>query len=121
MSIAYRKHHQSLDCWKLSMELVREVYALTRSFPSDERFGLTSQLRRAACSVPSNIAEGAARETDKEFIRTLYIARGSLAEIETQVEIAVMLGYLQDSARVSDLLRKVSQTLNGYMKYIRSR
>lgn len=103
------------------MQLVKEVYALTRAFPSDERFALTQQIRRAACSVPSNIAEGAARETDKELHRALYIARGSLAELETQLKISFMLGYMNDIAEISSLIQKVSQTLNGYMRYVRAR
>jgi len=73
------------------MEIVMDVYKLTESFPSDEKFGLTSQMRRCAVSIPSNIAEGAARNTHKEFINYLHIAQGSLAELDTQMEISLRL------------------------------
>jgi four helix bundle protein len=76
--------HKDLDVWKKSMNLVVLIYDITSKFPSDERFGLTSQMRRAAVSIPSNIAEGAARKGDKEFIQFLMIALGSLSELETQ-------------------------------------
>ncbi|MFC2102504.1 four helix bundle protein [Bacteroidota bacterium] len=89
--------HEDLDLWQLSMTFVTEIYSLTDSFPVSERYGLTSQLRRAAVSVPSNIAEGCAHQTTKELIRYLYIALGSIAEIETQLEIAKRLGYFTNS------------------------
>ena len=94
------KTHRDLAAWKMAMDLVRQVYLLTSSFPDDERYGLTQQTRRSAVSVPSNIAEGAARETKKEFIRYLYIARGSLSELQTQLEIArqLKLGVLPEEA-----------------------
>jgi four helix bundle protein len=76
--------HKDLDVWKKSMALVVLIYDITSKFSSDERFGLTSQMRRAAVSIPSNIAEGAARKGDKEFIQFLMIALGSLSELETQ-------------------------------------
>ena len=74
------KTHKDLDAWKESMSLVEEVYKLTESFPKEEIFGLTSQMRRAATSIPSNIAEGAARNSEKEFIQFLHVSLGSLAE-----------------------------------------
>jgi len=80
--------YKELIAWRKAMDLVVEVYRVTRSFPGDELYGLTSQLRRAAVSVPSNIAEGQARYSRREFCHFLTIARGSLAEIETQVRIA---------------------------------
>src|SRR5262245_33076304 len=88
------RRHTKLDVWQDAMRLVVQVYDATRQFPADERYGLTNQMRRAAISIPSNIAEGAARETDNEFLRFLFIARGSLAELETQLMIAAKLGYL---------------------------
>jgi four helix bundle protein len=99
------------------MALVRVVYLVTQSFPADEQFGLSSQLRRAAVSVPSNIAEGAARRSKREFAQFLSVARGSLAEVETQVLIARDLGYLvQDEdilAAVSGLLRSISAPMKS--------
>ena len=82
-------NHKDLDVWKKSMDLVELIYGLTSQFPSDERFGLVSQMRRAAVSIPSNISEGAARKGDKELIQFLMIAIGSLSELETQYLLSV--------------------------------
>ena len=78
------KTHKDLDAWKGAMDLVETIYKFTLSFPSDEIFGLTSQIKRAAVSIPSNRAEGAGRKSDKEFIQFLHIALGTLSEVETQ-------------------------------------
>ncbi len=86
--------HKNLDVWKLAMECVSDIYRITRAFPIDERFGLTDQLRRASVSIPSNIAEGSSRNTKKEFVNFLYMAQGSLSEIDTQLEIALKLEYI---------------------------
>src|SRR5271170_2026601 len=86
--------YKDLIAWRKAMELVTDIYRATRAFPRDELYGLTNQLRRAAVSVPSNIAEGQARFSQKEFHHFLSIARGSLAEIETQLFLAKELGYL---------------------------
>ncbi|MCB9082604.1 MAG: four helix bundle protein, partial [Lewinellaceae bacterium] len=96
-------NHKDLDAWKISMELVQWIYEVTRDFPNQELYGLTNQLRRSAVSIPSNIAEGAARNSDKDFLRFLYIALGSLAEVETQLIIAINLGYLNEQAEQIDL------------------
>ncbi len=79
------KTHKDLDAWKRAMDLVEIIYKSSHSFPSGEVYGLTAQVRRAVVSIPSNIAEGAGRKGDKEFIQFLYIALGSLAEVETQM------------------------------------
>ena len=81
-------NYQDLDCWKLSLDLVFEVYNLTSQFPANEKFNLVSQINRSAVSLPSNIAEGSARQSDKEMIQFLYVALGSAAELETQLIIA---------------------------------
>ena len=88
------KGHRDLLIWQEAMNLAKDVYARTGSFPREEMYGLTSQMRRAAVSVPSNIAEGAGRSSDKEFRQFLMIARGSLSELETQVILAQELGFL---------------------------
>src|SRR5690554_2721254 len=88
--------HKDLEVWKLAMRFVSLIYKATNSFPSSEIYGLTNQLRRSAVSIPSNIAEGAARQTDKEFVQFLYIARGSLMEVDTQLLIAVELKFLEE-------------------------
>ncbi len=86
--------YKDLDVWKRGVELARVVYGITAAFPESEKFGLVSQMRRAAVSVPSNIAEGQARRTPGDFLRFLNIARGSLAELETQMTIASDLGFV---------------------------
>jgi four helix bundle protein len=86
--------HEKLDVWNKSIELVIAVYKATERFPKDERFGLTSQIRRAAVSIPANIAEGAARDSQKEFAHFLSNAQGSATELETEWLIAHKLGYL---------------------------
>ena len=88
------KCYRDLIVWQRSMILVEEIYAMSKSFPKDELYGLTSQLRRSAISIPSNIAEGEGRKSENEFKRFLYIAKGSLCELETQVIIAEKLNYL---------------------------
>ncbi len=95
------------------MTLVRAVYDVTREFPKEETYGLVSQLRRSAVSIPSNLAEGAGRDGRKEFVRFLSIARGSLSEMETQLLIAVDLGYLSQDHGVFQLLERVSRLLTG--------
>ncbi len=95
------------------MTLVRAVYDVTRDFPREEIYGLVSQLRRSAVSIPSNLAEGAGRDGRKEFIRFLSIARGSLSEMETQLLIAADLGYLSRDHGVFQLLERVSRLLTG--------
>jgi four helix bundle protein len=94
------------------MTLVSHIYELTMVFPNDEKFGLTSQLRRAAVSVPSNIAEGSGRGSDKDFCRFLYLARGSLTEIETQLLIAQQLGYCVINNDIDELMQQVFAMLN---------
>jgi four helix bundle protein len=102
-----------LQIWQRSMELAEAVYAGTTSFPADERFGLTNQMRRAAVSVPSNIAEGHARQSRSDYIRLLRIARGSLAELETQTELATRLGYLTESNVLRSLTRECAAMLHA--------
>lgn len=90
------KSYQDLQVWQKAMDLVETIYRATSSFPKEEIYGLTSQLRRAAVSIPSNIAEGSSRRSTQEFIRYINIASGSLAEVETQMAIAFRLGLLQE-------------------------
>lgn len=113
--------HKDLDVWKKGMELVEKVYAMSRSFPDAERFGLTSQIRRAAVSIPSNIAEGAARKSDKELLQFLSIAMGSLAEVETQYLIAIRLGFVKEDEAVINLLTDEKKLLLGYRNYIKKK
>ena len=114
--------YRDLIAWRKSMDLVTEIYRVTQAFPRDEVYGLTSQLRRAAVSVPSNIAEGQARAFRKEFHHFLSHARGSLAEIETQLMIAQNLGYISPlQARVLlDSTAELGKVLNGLIASIKS-
>ncbi len=100
--------HRDLLVWQKSMELVTELYKVSRAFPHDELYGLTNQLRRAAVSVPSNLAEGHGRSSKKEFFHFIGNARGSLMEVETQVEIARNLGYIAP-AIASSLLGRIGE------------
>ena len=108
--------YRDLKVWQLSMTMVREIYVATKRFPYDERDGLRSPLRRAAVSVPSNIAEGKGR-SNRDFSRYLLIARGSNWELQTQLEIARDLGYLPaDTAnRLASEAEQVSRMLNGML------
>jgi four helix bundle protein len=94
---------RDLEIWQMGMDVTREIYSLTASFPDSERFGLTSQMRRAAVSIPSNIAEGFARRSRREFAHFLSITLGSIAELETQLTLARDLGHL-DEAQHDQLL-----------------
>ena len=112
---ATRAHHD-LDAWKLSRELVKRVYLLTQTFPRLELFGLTIQMRRAAVSIPSNIAEGAARSGRREFAQFLNIARGSLSELETQLLIASDLAYINADDSIFILANRLARLLTGLHK-----
>lgn len=114
--------HRDLIAWQKAMQLVIDVYRVTRSFPKDEVYGLTSQLRRAAVSVPSNLAEGHGRTSRREFYRFAGQARGSLVEVETQLEIARNLDYLSEEV-AADVLMKASEVgrlLNGLLAWCES-
>jgi|SRR5579884_2866785 len=112
------KPHKQLDVWKISMDLVAQIYKATASFPIEERYCLTNQIRRAAVSIPSNIAEGAARQTKKEFANYLHIARGSLSELDTQLEIAKHLAYLQPAEweRLNAQINRVDKMISGLLR-----
>ena len=110
--------HRDLDVWKMSVELALTLYRLTEDFPPHEKFGLVAQIRRAGISICSNIAEGAARSHPKEFIQFLYHAQGSAAEIETQLEISLMLGYLQTIDIEKEKLKRIRQMISALIKAI---
>ena len=116
------KPHKRLKAWQLAMDIAVDIYRSSEKFPSEERFGLTSQMRRSAVSVPSNLAEGAARQTKKEFTNFLHIAQGSLSELDTQLELAKRLEYIdqnswkalddkliEEDKVISDLIRSQKQ------------
>ena len=115
--------YKDLEVWRAAMELAIQVYRLTALFPKEERYGLTSQMRRAAVSVPSNSAEGKGRLSDKELIHFLCNSRGSLFEIETQLTIGERLGYstTEECNAVRQETARVGQMLNGLMRSVRPR
>ena len=115
------KSYRELIAWQKAMDLVVQVYEMTRTFPREEIYGLTSQLRRAAVSIPSNIAEGQGRRSSKEFVRFLGIAYGSLQETETQIILATRLGYLEavQEAQVLEQCAEVGKLLNGLTNALR--
>ena len=99
-------YYKNLEVWKKSIELVKEVYVITKSYPNDEKFGIVSQMRRAAVSIPSNIAEGATRYSDKDSSRFIDIAIGSIAELETQLIISKELGF---GGEIDTLMERIKQ------------
>jgi four helix bundle protein len=108
-----KRAHHNLLAWQEAIQLVKATYTLTQAFPREEQFGLTAQMRRAAISVPSNIAEGAARSSKKEFVHFLVLARGSLSELETQLVISRELGYVRNSIHVDELVERVFRLIAG--------
>lgn len=113
--------HKDLDIWKIGVDLVLDIYQVARKNPDYEKYGLSSQIQRAAVSIPSNIAEGAARNTSKEFLHFLYTARGSLSELDTQLIIAKRLGYLTDADNnhIQPKLAELWNKLNALIKKMR--
>jgi len=112
--------HKDLDVWKESMLLAKEVYLITKGYPKEELYGITSQIRRASVSVPSNIAEGAARSSDREFIQFLYISLGSLSELETQLLLSRDLGFIR-SLDIFPKIELVKKKLLGLIKYLKNK
>ena len=115
------KSHKHFDVWKKSLQLTKGVYEVTKKMPADEKYGLVSQMRRAAISIPSNIAEGAARQTNKDAIKFFVIARGSLGELDTQLELTKMLLLLseEDNQSLQKQIDIVDSLLSGLIRYRR--
>lgn len=107
------KSHNDLTVWRKSIDLVDDIYRETMNWPKEEIYGLTNQVRRAAVSIASNIAEGAARGSHKDFSRFIYISLGSLAEVETQIIIAKRLGYSSETLTFDSLLQEIRRMLIG--------
>lgn len=110
-------YHKDLEAYRLAMDFVVDIYQLTMSFPESEQFGLSSQMRRCAVSIPSNIAEGCARESDKESYRFINIAIGSIAELETQINIAQRLGYVNDIEQMIVNIKKINALVIGLKRF----
>jgi four helix bundle protein len=117
------KSYTDLNVWTCGRELVKHLYLLTKDFPKEEVYSLTSQMRRAAISIPSNVAEGVARNHDKETIQFLHIAKGSVYELETQLYLAFDIGYIQET-EFSNILLKVDECkklISGFINYYRNK
>jgi len=115
--------HRDLKVWQLGMEIVERIYRLAEDFPPSELYGITSQMRRASVSVPANMAEGNARSSTKEYLRHLSVAVGSLAELDTFLELALRLRYatLQDVEEIDNLLVEERRMLRGLQRSLRSK
>ena len=113
--------HKNLEVWSLSVQLVKSIYKITGDFPTHEQFGLSSQMRRCAVSVPSNIAEGGGRQSNGEFLRFMYVALGSLSELETQLIIAAELHYVEDATDYLELIEEIRRKMLNFIKYLKRR
>ena len=114
------KDYRDLEVWKQAMALCETVYGVVRKFPADERYALGDQLRRAIVSIPSNIAEGNGRDSRSEYARFLSIARGSLFEVQTQLELAVRLGYVNPTEVPSATIEGISRMLITMIRKLRT-
>ena len=119
--IRFMRNYVKLIAWRMGMEISRDVYLLTKKYPKDEVYGLVSQTKRAATGVPANIAEGMGREHRNDTIRFLFIARGSLYELDTLLMIALSIGIItkEEYKIISDKIEKAYMTLNGLIKYFK--
>lgn len=111
-------HHKNLEAWKEAIKFVTKIYLVTNKFPKEELYGIVSQIRRSAISIPSNLAEGCARRSSKETSRFIDIALGSIAELETQLIISQNLGYLNNLDELLEDLNKTSALVSGLKKYL---
>ncbi len=111
--------HKDLDVWQLGIALVKDVYLTTEHFPPTEKYALSSQMQRCAISVPSNIAEGTARQTKKEYIQFLYIALGSLSELETQFVIAKEIGYIDAVETIEGRIEQIRRKLLNFISFLK--
>ncbi len=115
--------HEQLDVWKKAVDLTVEIYRITESWPKEEKFGLTSQVRRASVSIAANIAEGAARRSDREFLNFLSISQGSASEVETELLIAFRLGYNSEEKFLGLMTRldEIGRMITGLSNHLKSK
>jgi four helix bundle protein len=111
--------HKELKIWQLGIDLVIDIYKITGDFPVEEKYGLTSQLRKSSVSIPSNIAEGAARKNDKEFLQFLFYSLGSISELETQLIISKRLGYPIPEG-ILNKVEELGKSINAFIKYLKN-
>ncbi|EKF73814.1 hypothetical protein A11A3_11413 [Alcanivorax hongdengensis A-11-3] len=114
------RKYQRLNVWQDAMELAEKVYLITRNFPDEERYGLSQQMRRASVSIASNIAEGSGRGTDKDFVRFLHMARGSLQELETQLFLSSRLAFHEELEKLSQDVDHIYAMLNNLIQALKS-
>jgi four helix bundle protein len=114
------RNYQTLDVWKTSMQLVKEIYLLTKTYPKEELFALTSQTKRAAISIPANIAEGMGRQYKKDTVHFLHIARGSIYELETHLNVALMVKIIEEKTfeKIITIIDEVTKLLSGLINYM---
>ena len=115
------KDYKELEVWQKSISLVLTVYETIKKFPNDEKYALADQIKRAVVSIPSNIAEGSSRNSTKEFVHFLYVAFGSAAELETQLIIAVKLGYIKDEETLFSEIIIIRKMLNALISALKSK
>ena len=113
------KDYKELEVWKKGIALVLAIYEILKKFPKDEQYALADQIKRAGVSIPSNIAEGASRNTTKEFIQFLYIALGSASELETQIIIAEKLGYVKNEETLLSEITIIRKMLNALISSLK--
>jgi four helix bundle protein len=118
-----QRPHRRLDVWKKAIDFTKEIYQTTRDFPKEELYGLTSQMRLAAVSIPSNLAEGAARKGSKEFRQFLNIAQGSISELDSQIELAHILSYINKNTYdvLIENLNTISKMLYGLSRSLKQK
>jgi four helix bundle protein len=121
--MAENKHYTELEVWKKARQLVKEIYTITRTFPAEELYTLTSQMRRAAISIPSNVAEGIGRKTNKETLQFLNISKGSIYELETQLYLSFDLGFISIEKLNSQLflIEECRRLLFGFINYYKTK
>ncbi len=114
------RNYQNLEVWKVSMQLIKEIYLLTKAFPKEELFGFTSQIKRASVSVSANIAEGLGRQYKKDTLQFLHISRGSLYELETLMNVAVMVEIInmEQFEKVIKMIDETIRLLSGFITYV---
>jgi four helix bundle protein len=115
------KTHKDLEIWQKGIDFVTSVYKITKNFPKEERYGLIAQMRRAAISYPSNIAEGAAKNSTSEYIRYIYISLGSLSELETQFTIANNLGYVNNINSFLSPIEELRRKTHNFLRYLKEK
>lgn len=115
------KSHKDLDVWKKSIDLVAQIYDISKGFPKEEAYGLQGQIRRAVVSIPANISEGASRNTKKEYIQFLYIALGSASEVETHLIVAQKIGFISAIDEALANIENIKKMLNGLISFLRKK